>query len=30
MMAPVIFWEVLIVAGVSLPVVIGLIDEVRK
>ena len=30
MMAPVIFWEVLIVAGVSLPVVIGLIDEVWK
>ena len=29
-MAPVIFWEVLMVAGVSLPVIIGLIDEVIK
>ena len=29
-MAPAIFWEVLMVAGVSLPVVLGLIDEVCK
>ena len=29
-MAPVVFWEVLMVAGVSLPVVLGLIDEVLK
>jgi hypothetical protein len=29
-MAPAIFWEVLMVAGVSLPVVFGLIDEVWK
>ena len=26
-MAPVWFWEVLMVAGVSLPVVLGLLDE---
>jgi hypothetical protein len=29
-MAPIWFWEVLIVSGVSLPVVFGLIDEVLK
>ena len=29
-MVPVVFWEVLMVAGVSLPVVLGLIDEVYK
>ena len=29
-MVPVVFWEVLMVAGVSLPVVFGLIDEVWK
>ena len=26
-MAPVWFWEVLMVAGISLPVVLGLLDE---
>jgi len=26
-MAPIWFWEVLMVAGVSLPVVLGLLDE---
>ena len=29
-MAPIWFWEVLIVSGVSLPVMFGLIDEVWK
>ncbi len=29
-MAPIWFWEVLIVSGVSLPVVVGLVDEVIK
>ncbi len=29
-MAPIWFWEVLIVSGVSLPVVLGLVDEVIK
>ena len=29
-MAPVVFWEVLMVAGVSLPVVFGVVDEVLK
>jgi hypothetical protein len=29
-MAPIWFWEVLIVSGVSLPVVFGLVDEVLK
>jgi len=26
-MAPIWFWEVLMVAGISLPVVLGLLDE---
>lgn len=30
MMAPILFWEILIVTGVTLPVVFGLIDEVSK
>ena len=29
-MAPIWFWEVLIVSGVSVPVVFSLIDEVWK
>jgi len=29
-MAPIWFWEVLIVVGVSVPVILGLIDEVWK
>lgn len=28
MLAPIWFWEVLIVVGVSLPVIFGLLDEV--
>ena len=27
MLAPIWFWEVLMVAGISLPVVLGLLDE---
>lgn len=29
-MAPIWFWEVLMVAGISLPVVLGLLDERGK
>ena len=30
MMLPIWIWEILIVAGVSVPVVLGLLDEVIK
>jgi hypothetical protein len=30
MMLPIWIWEILIVAGVSVPVVLGLVDEVLK
>ncbi len=30
MMLPIWIWEILIVAGVSVPVVLGLVDEVIK
>jgi hypothetical protein len=30
MMLPIWIWEILIVAGVSVPVVLGLVDEIIK